>query len=199
MESLIAHYGYLAIFVGTLLEGETILVLGGFAAHRGLLWLPGVMAAALGGSMCSDQLFFFLGRRRGWDWLAKKPRWQPRAERVRRLLDRHSTVLILTFRFLYGLRNITPFVLGMSSVSTRRFLVLNVVGALVWSVAIALVGWSVGEAAERMLGNLKHYEHRIGGAILVVGGGLWVAHRLVARRRARAARPAAGAAPGGEM
>jgi membrane protein DedA with SNARE-associated domain len=29
-----ATYGYLAVFLGTLLEGETILLLGGYAAHR---------------------------------------------------------------------------------------------------------------------------------------------------------------------
>jgi membrane protein DedA with SNARE-associated domain len=195
MESLIVHYGYIAILIGTLLEGETILVLGGFAAHRGLLWLPGVMAAALVGSMFSDQLFFFLGRRRGWTWLANKPRWQPRAERVRRLLDRHSTALILTFRFLYGLRNITPFVLGMSSVSTPRFLALNAIGAALWSVAISLLGWSVGEAAERMIGHIKRYERSIGAAILAVGAVLWLLHHLAVRRRARAARTGAPAAP----
>lgn len=184
MESLIAHYGYLAILVGTLLEGETILVLGGFAAHRGLLWLPGVMGAALIGSMCSDQLFFFVGRRRGGAWLARKPSWQPGVQRVRRLLERHSTALILTFRFLYGLRNITPFALGMSAVSTARFLVLNALGAAVWSVAISLLGWFVGAAAQQMLGHIERYERSIAGAIIAVGAVLWIWHSLAARRRA---------------
>ena len=40
LESLIDTYGYLTILIGTFLEGETILVLGGFAAHRGYLHLP---------------------------------------------------------------------------------------------------------------------------------------------------------------
>jgi membrane protein DedA with SNARE-associated domain len=37
LESILDPYGYLAVLVGTFLEGETILVLGGFAAHRGYL------------------------------------------------------------------------------------------------------------------------------------------------------------------
>ena len=184
MEALIAHYGYLAILIGTLLEGETILVLGGFAAHRGLLSLPGVMGAALVGSMCSDQLFFFVGRRHGGTWLARRPSWQPGVQRVRGLLDRYNTALILTFRFLYGLRNITPFALGMSAVSTPRFIVLNAVGAAIWSVAISLLGWFVGEAAERMLGHLKRYERGIAAAIIAVGAALWIWHHLATRRRA---------------
>ena len=184
MNELIAHYGYLAIFIGTLLEGETILVLGGFAAHRGWLWLPGVMLAATVGSMCSDQLFFFIGRRHGAAWLARRPRWKAGVERVRGMIERHATALILVFRFLYGLRNITPFALGTSSVSARRFLILNAVGAVFWAVVISLLGWSVGEAAERMIGHIKHYEHWIGAGIIAVGIALWAWHRLAARRRA---------------
>src|SRR6516164_6028052 len=102
LDSLISQYGYLAILVGTFLEGETILILGGLAAHKGLLELPGVMLAAFVGSTLSDQLFFLLGRRHGEAWLARRPQWQAGVQRVRGLLNRHSTLLILTFRFLYG-------------------------------------------------------------------------------------------------
>ena len=185
LESLIAHYGYLAILIGTLLEGETILVLGGFAAHRGLLWLPGVMLAGFVGSLLSDQLFFFLGRRHGAALLARWPKWQSGVERARGLLDRYNTALILTFRFLYGLRNLTPFALGMSSVSTARFLVLNTVGAAIWAVAISALGWSVGEAAKQVLGHLERYERLLGAVIVAAGVILWLWHLLAARRRAQ--------------
>jgi membrane protein DedA with SNARE-associated domain len=183
LETLIAQYGYLAILVGTLLEGETILVLGGFAAHRGLLNLWGVILAAFIGSLLSDQLFFFLGRRHGAALLARRPQWQAGVERVRGLLNRYNTALILSFRFLYGLRNVTPFALGMSDVSTARYVVLNAVGAAAWAVAIALVGWFVGEAAKQMLGHLQRYERGIGAAIIMVGVLLWIWHHLSARRR----------------
>ena len=62
LESLIDTYGYIAIFIGTLLEGETVLVLGGFAAFRGYLSLPYVILTAFIGSMLGDQFFFYLGR-----------------------------------------------------------------------------------------------------------------------------------------
>jgi membrane protein DedA with SNARE-associated domain len=186
LNDLIAHYGYLAVLLGTFLEGETILVLAGFAAHRGLLWLPGVMLAAFVGSLLSDQLFFFLGRRHGDALLARKPAWRAGVARVRELLNRYHTALILTFRFLYGLRNVTPFALGMSDVPTARFVVLNAVGAALWAIGIALLGWSVGEAAKQLLGHLERYERGIGAAIVAVGVALWIWHRLAARRRTAA-------------
>lgn len=183
LETLIAKYGYVAILLGTFLEGETILVLGGFAAHRGLLNLWGVILAAFVGSLLSDQLFFFLGRRHGAALLARRPQWQAGVERVRALLNRYNTALILSFRFLYGLRNVTPFALGMSDVSTARFVVLNAVGAALWAVGIALAGWFVGEAAKQMLGHLQRYERGIGAAIIIIGVLLWIWHHLSARRR----------------
>lgn len=37
LTALIASYGCYALFVGTFLEGETVLIAAGFAAHRGIL------------------------------------------------------------------------------------------------------------------------------------------------------------------
>ncbi|MFN8643508.1 MAG: DedA family protein [Candidatus Binatia bacterium] len=179
IESLIGHYGYLAILIGTFLEGETILVLGGLAAHRGLLSLPGVMACAFVGSLASDQLFFFIGRRHGARFLARRPRVRAGVARVHALIERHETLLLRSFRFLYGLRNVTPLALGMSRVPAGRFALLNAVGAAAWAVVVAALGWTVGSAATRLLGDLERYELRLAGAILVVGIALWAWRRWV--------------------
>ncbi len=62
LQELVSNYGYLAIGVGTFLEGETILVLGGLAAHRGFLQLPWVVACAFLGAFSGHQLYFHIGR-----------------------------------------------------------------------------------------------------------------------------------------
>ncbi len=182
LASLISRYGYLAIVVGCFLEGETILVLGGFAAHRGLLWLPGVMLSAFVGSLASDQLFFYLGRRHGAAFVARRPRLQPGVARARALVERYDTLLILSFRFLYGLRNVTPLALGMSGVSALKFTALNVVGAALWAIGVGLLGWFVGSAAKQLLGHLERYELRVAGVILAVGLLAWLWRRRSQRR-----------------
>lgn len=184
LEALVGRYGYAAILIGTFLEGETILVLGGLAAHRRMLWLPGVMLCAFVGSVSSDQLFFLLGRWKGPAFLARRPRLAPRVERVRALVRRYDTWLILSFRFLYGLRNVTPLALGMSGVSAFKFAVLNALGAAVWAVAIAALGWSVGSAAKLMLGHIERYELAVAAAIIVVGVILWLRRHFALRRLA---------------
>ena len=100
MESLIENYGYLAILIGTFLEGETILVLGGFTAHQGYLALPWVILAAFAGSLCGDQLFFYLGRKHSQAVLSKRPSWKLKAEKVHKMMNQFQTPMILSFRFL---------------------------------------------------------------------------------------------------
>src|ERR1035437_10305952 len=65
MDDVIIHLGYAAIFVGTFLEGESILALGGLATEHGYLSFPAVVGVAVLGGFLGDQFFFFVGRRYG--------------------------------------------------------------------------------------------------------------------------------------
>ena len=173
MESFIYTYAYAAVFVGTFLEGETILILAGFAAHRGYLSLPEVIVTAFLGTLCGDLVSFLLGRWRGRQILEKRKSWSTRAERAQRLFDRFSTHLILLFRFLYGLRTVTPFVVGMSSVSSVKYVVLNAIGAAVWAIVIGTCGYLFGDALEAVFGEIKRYELYLFIAIAIFGGVVW--------------------------
>ncbi len=183
LETLLRDYGYAAVLVGTFLEGETILVLAGFAAHRGYLSLPGVIAAAFLGTLCGDQLFFLLGRLYSERFLARHPAWAPRLERARGLLDRYQTPVILGFRFLYGLRTVIPFAIGTSRVAVRRFVAFNVAGALLWATAVGAGGYLFGNALEIVLADAKRYEVAAMAGIALAGAAVWVGYLL--RRRGR--------------
>ena len=183
MESYIEHFGYLAVLIGTFLEGETIVVLAGFAAHRGYLNLPLVICAAFIGSLVGDQLFYYLGRKHFQAVLARRPAWGPRIEKAKKLASRHQIGIILGFRFLYGLRTVIPFTLGTLEVRERIFIPLNIVGALVWSVAIGFTGYFFGQTLEGLFGHLKHVEFQLMGLILLAGMALWVFRRWRSRRR----------------
>jgi len=175
LEQLVETYGYWAVLLGTFLEGETIVILAGFGAHRGYLTLPGVVLAAFAGSLASDQFFFFLGRRHAERILARRPRWRHNFERATRILERRQEVFMLGFRFLWGLRTISPFVLGASGVAPRRFLAFDLVATTTWAIAISLIGYALGEAAESLLGRLERYEAAIAVAIVAAGLlGWWI-------------------------
>lgn len=99
MEAYIEHFGYLAVLIGTLLEGETVLVLAGFAAHRGYLDLYWVIAAAFAGTLCGDQLFYYVGLKHSQTILHRRPAWQLKIDKAQELIRRHQVLIILGFRF----------------------------------------------------------------------------------------------------
>ena len=172
LEYLINTYGYVAILLGTFIEGETVLIMGGLAAQLHYLRLPWVIVAAFVGALCWDQLLFFIGRRYGLSVLARFPKWRPRAEKVLRLIERHRTPIILVFPFLHGFREVSPIAIGMSRVPAFLFIFLNTLAALLWSVVLGLGGYFFGHAIELIIGDVKRYE--LGGLIVLVCIGLLV-------------------------
>ena len=103
---LVQDYGYTAIAIGTFLEGEAILLSGGFAAHRGYLSLPIVIA-------------------------------------------KHQNLIIFSIRFLYGLRIAGPIALGMNpAIRWPTYSALNGLGAVVWAIVIAGIGYLFGQTIE---------------------------------------------------
>ena len=183
LAQLISDYGYLAVFVGTLLEGEAILMLGAYAAHQGYLSLPLVIGVAFFGATLGDQIFFLLGRRFGAGLLARFPGLRQRAARVDRLLLRYHGVVIVGIRFAYGLRIAGPIAIGMSTLPAWRFFLFNAVGAVIWAPLIGGAGYLFGHTLDWLLADMKHYE-AIGFVVLVVVlAGIGIAGRLIDRRR----------------
>jgi membrane protein DedA with SNARE-associated domain len=175
-QAILSTYGYAAIALGTFFEGETILVLAGFATHRGYLELPWVIFCGFLGTLGGDQFFFYLGRIRGMKFLEKRSQWQSKAKWVADLLNRHPSLLVFGFRFLYGLRSLTPFLLGASGFSPSRFLVLNSLGAFLWAVLIGLSGYLFGHIAQWLFGGLERYELHLFLAIAALGVVGWAIH-----------------------
>jgi membrane protein DedA with SNARE-associated domain len=182
LEELISTYGYAAIAIGTFVEGETVLVLGGFAAHRGYLELPWVLVSAFFGTLLGDQVYFYMGRARGESFLERRPNWKYKSEKVFALLNRHQTLLILGFRFLYGLRTVTPFLIGASRISPLRFLILNSLGASIWSIVIGVMGYMFGQALELIIGDIKRYEAWLFLGLAASGLIVWGIHFLSKKR-----------------
>jgi len=182
VSELITSYGYYAVFFGALLEGETILIFAGFAAHRGMLDISYVIAIAFVASTLGDQIFFHLGRLYGVAILNRFPVLRARVPAVQCMLDRYHTLLIPAVRFLYGLRIAGPIIIGISGVSTARFALLNMLGALVWAVVIALAGYYFGALLEMLLKDIKHIEEGILLGILLAGSGLWLWRRSKIRK-----------------
>ena len=186
IESLVAQYGLAALFAGAALEGEAAVIAGGLLAHQGLLSLPGAAAAAAAGSFLADQGWFAFGRHfRDQRWVAKL-RATAAFARAQEQLEHHPRSFIFVFRFLYGLRTVSPIAVGTTNISQRQFFVINLVAAIIWAVIFTGIGYVFGDAVEEFVGRLRHDARLwwiVGG---VVAAGLIVAAIHWWRGRSRA-------------
>ncbi|MES9996492.1 VTT domain-containing protein [Desulfovibrio aminophilus] len=178
LQHVIAQYGYFALFLGTFLEGETIMLLCGFAAFTGHMDLTLVMLAGGAGTFFGDQLYFYIGRWKGMAVFERWPKLKGKAYRVACLLHRYRYAVILSFRFFYGLRNVTPFVIGMSPIKAWQYFGLNLIAAVVWSVTFASLGYLFGSAAESVLHDVKQVEMYVFGVIILLALAIWIIRKL---------------------
>lgn len=172
-EKVIETYGYWAIFLGTLFEGEIFVVIAGFLAHHGYLQLKLVILFALLGSLLGDQFYFYLGRRKGRKFLEKRPTWKKKIDKIQHCLEKHQNLLMLGFRLFYGFRTITPFVIGLSGIGARKFSSLNAIRAFIWAIVVSIAGFIFGKTLNLVLDELKHYEINVIVAILMIGIVIW--------------------------
>lgn len=175
LPSLLHQYGYALIFLGTLAEGETLLMLGGYFAHRGYLDLGGVIATSFIAAVCGDQLFFHLGRSHAKGLLARFPRLRDKVNVALQRVEQHQVKVALSMRFLWGLRIAMPVALGLTSMDARKFFWLNLLSAAFWSCTFAFVGFGTSQLVARIVDNLHHYEKWIAlGVLLVAALILWL-------------------------
>ena len=174
LEHMIVQFGYPALIVGLLLEGETVLILGAFLAHRGYLHLPLVILLGWLVSFASDQFFFWMGRTQGSRFLEKRLAWRARVEKATTLLQRNTNLLAFGIRFLYGFRTVLPFVIGMSGFDPKRFAFFDLVGAFLWALTFGLAGQLIGHVMTLLFEDVREHEFAIAIGILLAGTLAWL-------------------------
>lgn len=171
---LIQNHGdvfYLLTFLWTALEGETFVIFAGFfASQKNMLNIWWLFLASWLGSFCGDQIFFFAGRRYGVHILDYFPKLKPPVDRSLGWLERHATVFILAYRFMYGIRNISGVAIGMSQLPWRKFLIWNAVAAFIWAAAFSGFGYLFGDVIAMMQHKTEVVEQSVREVMLAMLG-----------------------------
>jgi membrane protein DedA with SNARE-associated domain len=158
IEGLLDTWGYLALFLGTFLEGETILILAGIAASKGIMDVNLSVLAAFLGSFLGDQTVFYLSRYKSVWVLNKFTKIQNKIDRALTILEKYSVWILLTFRFFYGFRNVVSVAAGLSKVTRTKFAIYNGIGALVWALVFGYGGLYLGKALINYIEGAKQYQ-----------------------------------------
>ena len=178
LQEVIGRWGYLVIFAAMLLEnaglplpGETVTLLGGYAAGSGQLNILGVMGAAAGGAVVGDNIGYWVGRRLGWGLILKVGRWLGQSpaqlEKLRDQFLRHAGKSVLLGRFVAVLRVVAGPMAGAVGMPYPKFLLCNVVGATLWATTMVSLAWLGGRwiPVDRMVKGVV--EFGLGALVLV--------------------------------
>jgi membrane protein DedA with SNARE-associated domain len=170
----VREWGYVAVFLGALVEGESVILTASSMAYFGYLNIYKIMIIAFFTTTIVDQLLFFVGRYYGESIFKRFPKLQGAKERAFRLLHKFDIWFILSFRFIYGIRTVSPIVVGAAKVTPARFIPLNIIAAFIWTVISCVGGYMLGEAMMAFLHNFVVIQRYIIGflgiALLAFGG-----------------------------
>ena len=182
LAELLHTYGYPLIFLGTLAEGETLLLLGGYFAHQGYLSLSGVLLTAYVGAVCGEQLFFRIGRHHAKKMLARFPKLRDKVNLALIRVEKHQSKVVLMMRFLWGLRIALPISLGLTNMRAVKYFWLDLIAAGIWATTFALLGYWAGHLFQDMSEDLGRYEYWIAGVLILAAVVAFIWHAGKPRR-----------------
>jgi membrane protein DedA with SNARE-associated domain len=186
MEQLLdflSNWGLPLVYLGALLEGETVILIAGVLCHRGTLPLDWTVVVAALGAFSGDQFWFRLGRAKGSLVLDRYPRLAATAERIRPWVQDKADWIALGSRFIYGTRSASPLLLGIEGYPSLRFALFNGCSAILWALLGVGLGYLIGDGVERLLGPIEHIEQLLLAIVAVMAAWWWYRRRAPANAR----------------
>jgi membrane protein DedA with SNARE-associated domain len=180
LTQVIIRYGLAAVFLGSGLEGDLSMVLGGVVSHQGYFRPQVAIAAAALGAFCADCVWYAVGRFHA-QRLQNAAFYRKVGPRIAAVTRKIGVWQIVAARFVYGTKNATMLFWGLHNLPLHRFALVDAIGCALGAGFFVGLGYLVGDGAEALLGKVKRFEFLLLGA-LAVGIVVLVIIRAVARR-----------------
>lgn len=144
------------LLIGFFLPGDSLLFTAGLLASQGVLNLPVILAGCFVAAVAGDQVGYMFGTRVG-PALFNRPdsRLFRRSylEKAQQYFEKQGPKTIFLARFIPVVRTFAPIVAGVGQMPYRTFVTFNLVGGLLWSVGVTLLGYFLGKS----IPNVDHY------------------------------------------
>jgi membrane protein DedA with SNARE-associated domain len=179
LDSLLATYGYVAVFVfvgveslGIPVPGETMLVTASiYAGTTGRLSIFWVIVASSAGAIVGDNIGYLIGRTGGYALLRRYGRYirleENRLRLGQYLFHKHGPKVVFFGRFFSVLRIFAAFLAGVNHMQWRRFLFFNAAGGIIWSTLYGVAAYLLGQQLLRLSGRVDT-TLAIGGVIVII-------------------------------
>lgn len=178
-------------FVGLVVPGETVMLLGGAVAGQGAVSIYLLIAIAWFAAWAGDTASFLLGRRLGRGFILRNGgRFGVSRERFEQVEDyfaRHGGKTIFVGRFVSLVRAFAPFIAGSSGMRYRAFVPYSILGTGLWASAHILIGYAFSRSIDTAAKYAGRGAFLLGTLIVVAVGGVVLYRRLRVAENRRAA------------
>jgi membrane protein DedA with SNARE-associated domain len=190
---VISHFGYVGLFIGMFaqavgipLSSEVQLAFAGYLASTRVLEIIPVMIAGAAGDISGAMIAYFIGFYGGRPFLLRFGRFffvhEREIERADEWFARYGSRAVLVLKLLPGIRAFGSFPAGVTRMAFGTFLGWTTLGASIWSVLFAGIGYVLGRNWVLLGGYARPVAFILLGLVVIAIIG-WILLHIRAERR----------------
>ena len=168
MESFIAEWGYIALFLYSFGGGMLALAIGGVFASTGDLNIIYVIIIASISNFIGDGFLFWLARNNKAHAKEMMKKHQRKIAYTHLLMRKYGTLVIFIQKYIYGVKTLVPLAMGLTKYDLNKFIFVNAFASIVWGIVVGTTAYILGNIFIDYLEQIKEYAFVFILAILLI-------------------------------
>ena len=140
----LSTYGYIILFLYSLGGGFFALMAAGILSYAGKMDISLSISVAFVANFIGDLVLFYLGRYNKEIIMPYLKNHKRKLALSHLLMKRHGYKIIFIQKFIYGLKTLVPIAIGLTKYDMKKFTVLNLAAAALFSLTIGLLSYYAG-------------------------------------------------------
>ena len=174
LESLYETCGYLASFLGTMIEGEIFLLTSVISAKLGYFNFFGGLVAAFFGAFLRDTILFLIVKKQGKKLLDKKPDLRTKLDNASGWYNKNPTLYLIVYRLMYGLSTVIIMLSGLKKeISYPKFALYSAIGVGIWVTILGGFGYFCADMMIEKLNFMSEHSSETIGVLAIIGLAYW--------------------------
>lgn len=157
MESFIHDWGYIALFLYSFGGGMLAIAIAGVFAFTGELNIYYVLVVATAANFIGDQFLFTIARNNKTYAKQMMQNHKRKIALAHLMMRKYGSWTILLQKYVYGIKTLIPLTIGLTKFNTTKFMIFNLIGAIIWSLVVGLGAYFLGEIFLESVEEFKTY------------------------------------------